>query len=408
MTTAGSLALEGHIAEKDAFMMQQLRNAGAVLIGKTNLSEWANFRSTMSSSGWSSRGGQTNNPYILERNPIGSSSGSGVAVATNMCTAAVGTETDGSVSCPASANGLVGIKPTVGLVSRSGIIPISQTQDTAGPMARTVKDAAILLGAMSGIDSSDPVTEESEGKSEADYTEFLVRDGLRGKRIAIERREPSKIPSINDIFQLALEQMSKSGAEILEIPYKDEISKFQKGEFDVMMYEFKDGLNRYLANSNATIESLKDVIEFNINNRDRAMPYFQQEILERSEEKGDLESDEYLKAVENTRDGSRKFITEFLKEHKLDAIAGITIGPGCTIDPIYGDNFGGDVYFAPPAAISGYPHITVPCGLVHRLPVGLSFMADAYQEPRLLQIAYAYEQVSKNRVKPGFIPTFLS
>jgi len=329
-------------------------------------------------------------------------------VATNMCTVAVGTETDGSVSCPASANGLVGIKPTVGLVSRSGIIPISHTQDTAGPMARTVKDAVILLGAMSGIDSSDPVTQESEGKSEADYTEFLVRDGLRGKRIAIERREPSKIPSINDIFQLALEQMSKSGAEILEIPYKDEISKFQKGEFDVMMYEFKDGLNRYLANSNATIESLKDVIEFNINNRDRAMPYFQQEILERSEEKGDLESDEYLKAVENTRDGSRKFITEFLKEHKLDAIAGITIGPGCTIDPIYGDNFGGDVYFAPPAAISGYPHITVPCGLVHRLPVGLSFMADAYQEPRLLQIAYAYEQVSKNRVKPGFIPTFLS
>ena len=408
MTTAGSLALEGHIAAKDAFIVKQLRKAGAVLIGKTNLSEWANFRSNNSSSGWSSRGGQTKNPYILERNPIGSSSGSGVAVAANLCTVAIGTETDGSVSCPASANGLVGIKPTVGLVSRSGIIPISHTQDTAGPMTRTVRDAAILLGVMAGVDPDDSITQESNGQSYEDYTQFLVNDGLQGKRLGIDKRDSSSIGPINDLFHIALEQMSKSGAEILEVPFLEDISKYGKREFDVLKYEFKDGLNRYLSNTDAGIKSLADLIDFNKQNKKRAMPYFQQEILEGSEEMSGLDSEDYINAVKETRDGSRKFIDKFMADNNLDALAGITIGPGCSTDLVYGDRYGGDVYFPPAAAISGYPHISVPCGLVHRLPVGISFMAKAYQEPVLFKIAYTYEQVSKNRTVPTFLPTFLS
>ncbi|MFC2126015.1 amidase [Bacteroidota bacterium] len=408
MTTAGSLAMAGHIAAKDSFVVKKLREAGAVLIGKTNLSEWANFRSTNSSSGWSSRGGQTKNPYILERNPIGSSSGSGVAVAANLCAVAIGTETDGSVSCPASANGLVGIKPTVGLISRSGIIPISHTQDTAGPMTRTVRDAAILLGVMAGIDEKDSITQESSGKAYEDYTQFLDPNGLKGKRIGIDKRMSSSVGQINDIFQIALEQLTKSGAEIVEIPFNEKISKLGKGEFDVLEYEFKDGLNRYLFNTHADVKSLKDVIEFNKQNKDRAMPYFQQEILESSEEMGDLDSEDYLKAVKMTRDESRKFISKFMDDNALDALSGITIGPGCSTDLIYGDRYGGDVYFPPAAAISGYPHITVPCGMVHRLPVGISFMAKAYQESELFKIAYAYEQISKNRIKPEFLPTFFS
>lgn len=404
-TTAGSLAMSGNIASKDAFIVKKLREAGAVIIGKSNLSEWANFRSTQSSSGWSSRCGQTKNPYILDHNPCGSSSGSGVAVAANLCVVAVGTETDGSIVCPASVNGIVGIKPTVGLVSRSGIIPISKTQDTAGPMARTVKDAAILLGVLGGVDTSDSITNESQGKSFTDYTPFLDANALKGKRIGVERKPQGTNQFINALFDSALNQLKKSGATIIEIDYIDQINALGEAEYEVLQYEFKDGLNSYLSQANAKVQSLQEVIDFNKANEDQAMPYFKQELLESSNAKLSLTDTKYTEALSKSFNGSKKVLDTVFLENKLDAICGITMGPACSIDMIYGDRWGYSL--TSPAAASGYPHITVPAGKVYDLPVGLSFFGTAYSEPKLIGIAYSYEQVSKNREKPGFKKAFL-
>ena len=405
-TTAGSLAMNGNVASKDAFIVKKLRDAGAIIIGKTNLSEWANFRSTQSSSGWSSRGGQTKNPYFLDHNPCGSSAGSGTAVSANLCVVAVGTETDGSVVCPASVNGIVGIKPTVGLVSRSGIIPISITQDTAGPMARTVKDAAILLGVLAGIDQSDATTNESKGKSFADYTPFLDLNALKGKRIGIEKKPQGKNQFINALFSKAIDVLKQNGATIIEIDYIEKIYALGEAEFEVLQYEFKDGLNQYLATANAKVKTLKDVIEFNLANEDKAMPYFKQETLESSNLKSGLTDKKYLDALEKSHNGSKKILDAVFNENKLDAICGITMGPSCSIDMIYGDRWG-DYSLTMPAAISGYPHITVPGGKVYDLPVGLSFFGTAYSEPKLIGMGYAYEQASKNREKPAYKKSFL-
>ena len=404
-TTAGALAMEGNIASNDAFIVKKLREAGAIIIGKTNLSEWANFRSTQSCSGWSSRGGQTKNPYILDHNPCGSSAGSGVAVAANLCVVAVGTETDGSVVCPASVNGVVGIKPTVGLVSRSGIIPISKTQDTAGPMARTVKDAAILLGVLSGTDVADPITNESKGKSFTDYTQFLDLDALNGKRIGIEKKPQGNNQYINALLENAINVLKKKGATIIEIDYLDKIDALGKAEFEVLEYEFKDGLNHYLSTANAKVKTLKEVIDFNNANEDKAMPYFKQETLESSNLKLGLNEKSYKDALDKSHEGSKKILDSVFSKNQLDAICGITMGPACSIDMIYGDRWGYSLTM--PAAASGYPHITVPGGKVYDLPVGLSFFGTAYSEPKLIGIAYAYEQASENRVKPEFKKSFL-
>jgi len=406
-TTAGSLALEGHIAKQDAFVVKKLREAGVVIIGKTNLSEWANFHSTKSCSGWSSRGGQTKNPYILDHNPCGSSSGSGVAVAANLCTVAVGTETDGSVTCPASTNGIVGLKPTVGLVSRSGIIPISATQDTAGPMARTVKDLAILLNAMTGIDDADAITKESDGKVQPDYTKYLDVNALKGKRIGVEKKPQGDNQYMHTLQQKAIDLLKQQGAEIIEIEYIDQINKLGDDEFGLMLHEFKDGVNKYLATANAKVKTLKDVIGFNKQNEDKAMPYFKQETLERADKTEGLNNKEYKDLYQKNHVGSKKIIDDVISQNKLHAICGLTMGPACSIDVVYGDRWG-DVFLTMPAAVTGYPHISVPCGMIYNLPVGLSFFGPAYSEGLLISIAYAYEQVSKNRVVPSFKKAFLS
>ena len=404
-TTAGSLAMAGNIASSDAFIVKKLREAGAIIIGKTNLSEWANFRSTQSSSGWSSRGGQTKNPYFLDHNPCGSSAGSGVAVSANLCVVAVGTETDGSIVCPASVSGLVGIKPTVGLISRSGIIPISKTQDTAGPMARTVEDAAILLGVLSGIDNKDLITKESNGRNFIDYTQFLDLNALKGKRIGIEKKPQGNNHFINALLDNAVNLLKQKGATIIEIDYMDQINALGEAEFEVMQYEFKDGLNHYLSTANAKVKSLKEVIDFNLANEDIAMPFFKQEILETSNLKSGLNDKKYIDALNKSHNGSKKILDSVFLENKLDAICGITMGPACSIDMIYGDRWGYSL--TTPAAVSGYPHITVPGGKVYDLPVGLSFFGNSYSEPKLIAMAYAYEQASKNRVKPEFKKSFL-
>lgn len=403
LTTAGSLALQGHRAAADAFIIKQLRAAGAVLLGKTNLSEWANFRSSRSSSGWSSRGGQTKNPCVLDRNPCGSSSGSGVAVAANLCAVAIGTETDGSIIAPASYNGIVGIKPTVGLLSRSGIIPISKTQDTAGPMTRTVKDAALLLAALAGIDPADPVTTESTGKVHRDYTGFLDTNGLQGKRIGIEKSFLKGHEAVVALYRQAIELMKSKGAIIVEVELLKQYNSMDGAEFAVLQYEFKDGLNRYLAAAGTAIRSLADVIAFNKKNESSTMPYFKQETLESSEAKGGLDSKEYTDALKKTL-GSRRIIDELMQEHQLDAIAGVSIGPANCTDLINGDYYTG-FYFCPPAAMAGYPHITVPMGTVYELPVGLSFISGAYKEGELLKIGYAFEQASNKRAAPKFLKT---
>ena len=405
-TTAGSLAMAGNIALKDAFVVKKLREAGAVIIGKTNLSEWANFRSTQSCSGWSSRGGQTKNPYILDHNPCGSSAGSGTAVSANLCVVAIGTETDGSIVCPASVNGIVGIKPTVGLVSRSGIIPISQTQDTAGPMARNVTDAAILLGAIAADDQDDAVTLESKGKAHKDYTTFLDANALKGKRIGIEKKPQGDNKYINALLNDAINLLKKQGAVIVEIDYFDKINAFGQAEFEVLQYEFKDGLNSYLATANAKVKTLKDVIDFNSSNEDKAMPYFKQETLESSNAKKGLDDKKYLEALAASFEGSKSVLKSVFEENKLDAICGITMGPACSIDMIYGDRWGG-YSLTSPAAASGYPHITVPNGIVYDLPVGLSFFGTPYTEGELIGLGYAYEQASKKRLKPAFKPSFI-
>ena len=398
-TTAGSIAMEGNFAKTDAFVARQLRNAGAIILGKTNMSEWANFRSTNSSSGWSSRGGQTHNPYVLDRSPCGSSSGSAVAVAANLCAISVGTETNGSIACPASMNNVVGIKPTVGLVSRSGIIPISKTQDTAGPFGRTVADAALLLGAMVGIDPQDEVTKKSSGKSFTDYTRFLKADGLKGKRIGVEKTLLKKTEGVDKLLEQSLEQMKAQGATIIEVEFVNQ--KLGNAEGELLRFEFKDGLNKYLSGANGKVKTLEALIAFNIKNKEKAMPYFQQELLEQSQAKGDLDSDEY-KTAYNKIITVRENLDKLFQEHQLDAVCGPATGPSWCIDKVNGDFWTGYGSYGP-AAMAGYPSITVPMGLVNELPVGLSFLGKAYDEPGLISIGYAYEQFSKNRTKPKFI-----
>ncbi|HAD12506.1 MAG TPA: amidase [Saprospirales bacterium] len=402
MTTAGSLALEGHRAAQDAFVVKQLRAAGALILGKTNLSEWANFRSTHSSSGWSSRGGQTKNPVVLSRNPSGSSSGSGAAVAANLCAVAVGTETDGSVIAPASVCGVVGLKPTVGLVSRSGIIPISASQDTAGPMARTVTDAAILLSGMTGADPNDTATAASAGKASSDYTTYLDKNALAGKRIGVEKAHFEGHVDAVKVYKDALEALKKAGATLVEIELLKQISPLNDAEFELMQYEFKDGLNRYLASANAGVKSLAEVIAFNLANDARVMPFFKQEILELSEKKGPLTDPKYLELQKKTY-ATRGIIDDLLKKEKLDALVGITMGPAHLTDLVYGDYYPSHgFYFGQAPAMAGYPSLTVPMGRVQELPVGLSFVGTAWQDGQILGLGFAYEQATKWRTAPAF------
>jgi amidase len=403
MTTAGSLALLNHHAKKDAFIITKLREAGAVILGKSNCSEWSNFRSGNSSSGWSSRGGQTKNACMLDRSPSGSSSGSAVGVAANMCAVAIGTETDGSIVAPSSFNGIVGIKPTVGLWSRSGIIPISKTQDTAGPMARTVRDAAILLGVLCGADENDDITKESRGKLQDDYTKFLNPAALNGARIGIEKSFLNGHQDVVALYKQAIEVMKTKGATVVEVDLMKKYYEMQYPEYLILRYEFKDGLNKYLSAAGANVQSLKDVIAFNKKNEEKVMPYFKQETLESSETLGPLSDKDYMDAIAK-RKKVMDLIDNIMSENKLDAICGTSIGLPCMIDVLNGDYSTG-FYFCPPAAVAGYPHITVPMGKTHELPAGLSFMARAYQEENILKLAYAFEQATKKRETPKFIKT---
>lgn len=401
MTTAGSIALLGNHASKDAFIVTKLREAGAVILGKTNLSEFANFRSTHSTSAWSSRGGQTKSPYILNRNPSGSSSGSGSAVSANLCAVGIGTETDGSIVSPASVAGLVGIKPTVGLWSRSGIIPISATQDTAGPMARSVADAAVLLSALTGLDPADKATRNSVSKSKKDYTKYLDINGLKGKRLGIEKSFLNGSKQVVDVYKAAIKQLKDAGAIIVEVGLLKMTGPLGDAEFEVLKYEFKDGLNKYLRQFNAPVKSLKEVIEYNKKNEDKAMPYFKQELLEISEEEKSLDSPLYKAALAKST-SARQIIDRLLQQHKLDAICGTTNGLAGCIDIINGDYDTG-FSFSSPAAMAGYPHITVPMGFVHELLLGLSFVGKAWSEGELISLAYAFEQATKVRRQPKFL-----
>lgn len=407
-TTAGSLALAGHIAEKDAFIVGKLREAGAVLLGKTNLSEWANFRSTNSSSGWSGRGGQVRNPYCLDRSPCGSSSGTGAAVAANLCTIGIGTETNGSIVCPSGVNGVVGIKPTLGLWGRNGIIPIAHSQDTAGPMARTVKDAAILLGELAAFDPNDPETHIEKGEFFSDYTQFLSPDGLNGMRIGIATGMTGFHKGVTELFEQAVEVMKSNGAEIIDEVTFEHRQKWGAAEWQVLLFEFKADLNKYLQNHpNAPAKNLEELIAFNKQNGKREMLWFEQEIFEAAQEKGDLTSEEYLKAVEDAkRFAGKEGIDAVMDHYRLDAIVAPTNGPAWNIDWVNGDHFSGSS--SAPAAISGYPNITVPMGFVHGLPAGVSIFGRVWSEPTLLKIAYAFEQASKHRKPPGFLETLKS
>jgi amidase len=402
-TTAGSLALAGNIAEIDAFIVKKLRDAGAVLLGKTNLSEWANFRSTNSSSGWSGRGGQVRNPYLTDRSPCGSSSGTGAAVAANLCAIGIGTETNGSIVCPSGINGIVGIKPTLGLWSRRGIIPIAHSQDTAGPMARTVKDAAILLGALAAFDPTDAETHLDREEHFTDYIQFLDVNGLKGMRIGIASEMIGFNAKVDELFKQAVEVMKANGAEIIEEVKFENRDKWGNPSYEVLLYEFKADLNKYLQeHSAAPVKSLEQIIEFNKLNADREMPWFAQEIFEQAQAKGDLTTPEYLTALaDSKRVAGKEGIDASMDKHNLDAIIAQTNGPAWTIDWVNGDHFSGGS--SSPAAISGYPNITVPMGTIHGLPVGISFFGRAWSEPKLLKIAYAFEQATKHRKAPGFL-----
>jgi amidase len=406
-TSAGSLALATHIAARDSFVAERLRAAGAVILGKTNLSEWANFRSTHSSSGWSGRGGQTRNPYALDRTPSGSSSGSGTASAASFCAIAIGTETDGSVTSPSAAAGLVGIKPTVGLVSRAGIIPIAHSQDTAGPMARTVRDAAILLGALTGVDARDVATKASVGHSMSDYTSALDRNGLKGARIGVARKKFTGYSAETDkVFAAALDLMKKSGATIVDPANITTAGGTDDSEFDLLLYEFKADLNAYLGALPAgSVRSLADVIAFNTKNASRELRYFGQEIMEQAQAKGPLTEKAYIdELAKNHRLMGAEGIDATIAKFTLDAIVAPTQGPASLIDLVNGDAGGGGSFTAP-AAVAGYPHITVPMGLVRGLPVGVSFVGKAWSEATLLKLAYAFEQAAPARRKPTFAST---
>jgi len=404
-TTAGSLALIDWRAPQDAFVAARLRAAGALILGKTNLSEWANFRSTHSISGWSGRGGQTRNPYALDHNPSGSSSGSGAATSACLCAGAIGSETDGSVTSPASINGIAGIKPTVGLVSRSGIIPISASQDTAGPMARTVRDVAILLSAMTGGDPNDSPTVASQGKAPADYTRFLDPNGLHGARLGIARKFFENNAPMDRFLSSCVEALKNAGAEVIDPADLPSHGLFDAAENDVLQYEFKDGLNRYLARlpEGSPARSLRELIAFNQQQRDREMPFFDQEILIQSEARGPLAEARYIQAradcVRLSRAGG---IDAVIVQHKVDAIVTLTSGPAWYTDFINGDRDTGGC--TTPAAVAGYPHITVPAGFYRGLPIGLSFFGTAWSEPTLIRLAYAWEQATKARRRPAFAP----
>ena len=402
-TTAGSLALADNTPARDAFIVQRLRESGAVLLGKTNLSEWANFRSTRSSSGWSARGGQTLNPYVLDRNPCGSSSGTGTAIAADLATIGIGTETDGSIICPAAINGLVGVKPTVGLWSRSGIIPISASQDTAGPMARTVADAAALLGVLLGNDPRDTATARSVGRNTDDYVSGLDAAALRGARIGVARSAAGFNSKVDKALDEAIAAMKSAGATIVDPANIAGGSKIGDPEFDVLLYEFKQGLNAYLATtgSTVTVKTLKDVIEFNEREREREMPWFGQEIFIRAQDKTPTRA-AYLKArTACLRLARTEGINATLAKHRLDAIVLPSNQPAWTTDHLNGDHYvGGNTTFA---AVAGYPSVTVPMGLVHELPVGLSFIGPAWSERKLLSLAYAFEQATKARRSPRFM-----
>ncbi len=404
-TTAGSLSMEGHIAASDAFIVKQLRKAGAVILGKTNLSEWANFRGRRSISGWSSRGGLTRNPYALDRSACGSSSGSGAAVAAHLCVAAVGTETDGSIICPSQTNGIVGIKPTLGLLSRGGIIPIAHSQDTPGPMARTVADAALLLGAMTGVDGADPAT-RSSAKRPASYERSLDKNGLKGARIGIARNMAGSDARILKILETSIDVMKGLGAVIVDPADLRSFNKFGNTELDVLHYEFKADLNKYLAASKAPMRSMQDVIEFNEENQVRVLQYFGQEHMLAAQEKPGLRDKKYRDALAKNHLMTRKSgIDAVMKKHKLDAIVVPSGGPSWMIDMVNGDSINWDMESTSPAAVAGYPHITVPAGYIHGLPVGISFFANAWQETALIKFAYAFEQATLVRKAPQFLQT---
>ncbi|MFN0140167.1 MAG: amidase [Pyrinomonadaceae bacterium] len=404
-TTAGSLALvDAPTPTRDAFIVQKLREAGAVILGKTNLSEWANFRDNDSISGWSGRGGQTSNPYILDRNPCGSSSGTGAAIAANLAAVGIGTETDGSIVCPSSICGIVGIKPTIGLASRSGIIPIAESQDTAGPMCRSVADAAAVLTAIDAADGSDPAT---TGKREkVDYTNFLKADGLRGARIGVARDYWGRNAAVDAVLDAAVETMKKAGAVLVDVKFPNS-RKFGDAEFLVLQYEFKDGLEKYLRARGARYKTLDDLIKFNADNAAREMPYFKQGILESSAKKGDLNSKEYRDALETCRKYSRdEGIDEAMNKNKLDAIFAPSNSPTWMIDTVNGDCGSGYVSSSSMAAVAGYPNITVPAGFAKELPIGVSFFGRAWSEATLIKIAYSFEQTTKARRKPRFLQTY--
>ena len=405
VNSAGSLALADHRPSTDAFLVARLRAAGAVILGKTNLSEWANFRSTRSTSGWSGRGGQTRNPYVLDRNPCGSSSGTGAAIAASLATVGIGTETDGSIICPSSICGLVGIKPTVGLVSRSGIIPISVTQDTAGPMARTVADAAALLGVMVGEDARDAATQSRPG-GVVDYTAALDRRALSGARIGVARNMAGFHPLVDAAFEQAIVALRAAGAVIVDPADVPTVNRTDDPELEVLLYEFKDGLNAYLASRGATsrMKTLADIIDFNTSNASREMPWFGQEQLERAQAKGSLADAAYRDALAACRRLSRtEGLDVVLATHKVDAIVAPSNGPSWPIDLLSGDRYTGGNSSV--ASVAGYPSITVPMGFVGPLPVGFSFIGGAWSEPRLIALAYAFEQATNARRAPRFLST---
>ena len=402
-TSAGSLALLGSRPPQDSFVAQKLREAGAVILGKTNLSEWANIRSAHSTSGWSGRGGLTRNPYALDRNPCGSSSGSGAAVAASLCAVAVGTETDGSIVCPSSANGIVGIKPTLGLVSRAGVIPIAHSQDTPGPMARTVREAAILLTALAGVDPRDSATAASQGKV-ADYTQFLDPNGLRGARIGVARKYFGFSDLVDQVMERAIEAMKHAGAQIVDPADLPSHGKFDDSELTVLLFELKADLNAYLAARGAAPKSLADIITFNDQNRQKEMPYFGQDLFLKAEAKGDLTSKEYTDALANNQRLSRKEgIDAVMDQNRLDAIMAPTGSPAWLSDLANGDHTSGGSSNA--AAVAGYPDITVPAGFVFGLPVGISFFGRAWSEPTLLKIASGFEHTTQSRKAPQFLTT---
>jgi amidase len=407
-TTAGSLALAANVAARDSWVAERLRAAGAVILGKTNLSEWANFRSTHSTSGWSGRGGQTRNPYALDRTPSGSSSGSGSAAASSCCAVAIGTETDGSVTSPAAAAALVGIKPTVGLIGRSGIIPIAHSQDTAGPMARTVRDAAILLGVLTGVDPRDAATRASAGHSRTEYTRALDANGLRGARIGVARKRFTGYSSETDtVFVHALDVMKQHGATVVDPADIATAGQTDDSEFDLLLYEFKADLDAYLRPlaPAVAVHSLADVIAFNTKNAARELRYFGQEIMDQAVKKGPLTEKKYRdELAKNRRLMGAQGIDATIAKHKLDAIVAPTQGPADLIDLVNGDA-GGRASFTSPAAVAGYPHVTVPMGFVRGLPVGISFVGGAWSEATLLKLAYAFEQAGPARRRPAFAAT---